>query len=184
MVFSSSAAEGRDLGVALLPFFCSKALKSSFLPASRLALPLDPAEAANSLMGDSAVFLIGEWEVGLLPPAKASPGSFQPSSFLLDLNERKFALSEFVRQTFPNASYNFTNASDTIWELLCNSLVSSRTYQLSLSPLSPQSPLSGPLSLHSFQCPQLESLGLCLQAQSCPGSGTKEEFKESKLVAQ
>lgn len=79
----------------MLPFFCSKALKSSFLPASRLALPLDPAEAADSLTGDSAVFFTGEWELGLLPPAKASPGSFQPSSFLLDLNKRKFALSEF-----------------------------------------------------------------------------------------
>lgn len=85
VVLSSSAAEGRDLGVALLPFFCSKALKSLFLPASRLALPLDPAETADSLMEKSAVFFIGEWELDLLPPAKASPGSFQPSSFLLDL---------------------------------------------------------------------------------------------------
>lgn len=100
MVFSSSAAEGRDLGVALLPFFCSKALKSSFLPASRLAPPLDPAGAADSLVGDSAVFLIGEWELGLLLLAKASPGSFQPSSFLLDLNERKFAWNESVWQAF------------------------------------------------------------------------------------
>lgn len=100
MVFSSSAAEGRDLGVALLPFFCSKALKSSFLPASRLALPLDPAEAANSLTGDSGGFLTGEWELGLLLPAKVSPGSFQPSSFLLDLNKRKCAFSEFMCKHF------------------------------------------------------------------------------------
>ena len=40
------------------------------------------------------------------------------------------------------------------------------------------------LSLYSFQCPRMESLCLCLQAQSWPGSGTKEEFKESRLVAQ
>lgn len=79
----------------MLPFFCSKALNSSFLPASRLALPLDPAEADDSLTGESAGFFPGEWELGLLPPAKVSPGSFQPSSFLLDLNKKKFALSEF-----------------------------------------------------------------------------------------
>lgn len=35
------------------------------------------------------------------------------------------------------------------------------------------------LSLYSFQCPRMESLGLCLQAPR-----TKEEFKESRLVAQ
>lgn len=103
MVFSSSAAEGRDLGVALLPFFCSKALKSSFLPASRLALLPDPVVAVDSLIGDSAVFFIGEWEL-VLPPTKASPGSFQPSSFLLDLDKRKFGLSEFMQQTFTSAS--------------------------------------------------------------------------------
>lgn len=82
--FSSSAAEGRVLGVALLPFFWSKALKSSFLPASRQALPLGPGAAADSPVGDSAVFFTGEWELGLLP-VKPSPVSFQPSSFLLDL---------------------------------------------------------------------------------------------------
>lgn len=162
VVFSSSAAEGRDLGVALIPFFCSKALKSSFLPASRLALPPDPAEVADSLTGESAVFFIGEWELALLPPAKASPGSFQPSSFLLDLNKRKFALSEILQQTFPNASYNYMNAHDMIWRLLCSCLANSHTYQLSLSPPSPQSPFSGPPSLHDFQGPQLQSLGLCL----------------------
>lgn len=93
MVLSSSAAEGRVLGVALLPFFCSKALKSSFLPASRQALLLGPAAAADSLVGESAVLFTGEWELGLLP-VKPSPGSFQPNSFLLDLNERKIGLSE------------------------------------------------------------------------------------------
>lgn len=94
MVFSSSAAEGRVLGVALLPFFWSKALKSSFLPASRQALPLGPGAAADSPVGESAVFFTGEWELGLLP-VKPSPVSFQPSSFLLDLNERKIHLRGF-----------------------------------------------------------------------------------------
>lgn len=94
MDFSSSAADGRVLGVALLPFFWSKALKSSFLPASRQALPLGPGAAADSPVGDSAVFFTGEWELGLLP-VKPSPVSFQPSSFLLDLNERKIHLREF-----------------------------------------------------------------------------------------
>lgn len=72
VVFSSSAAEGRDFGVVLLPFFWSKALKSSFLPMSRLALLPDPeavveaaaaavaAAVADSLMGESAVLFPGE----------------------------------------------------------------------------------------------------------------------------
>lgn len=94
VVFSSSAAEARVLGVALLPFFWSKALKSSFLPASRQALPLGPVAAADSLVGESAVFFTGECELALLP-VKPSPVSFQPSSFLLDLNEKKTGLSEF-----------------------------------------------------------------------------------------
>lgn len=88
VVLSSSAAEGRVLGVALFPFFWSKALKSSFLPASRQALPLGPVAAADSVVGESPVFFTGEWELGLLP-GKPSPGSFQPRSFLLDLNERE-----------------------------------------------------------------------------------------------
>lgn len=59
-----------------------------------------------------------------------------------------------------------------------------QSYLPAFSLPNPQSPLTGPLPLHTFQCPQLESLGMCLQAPSCPHSGTKEEFKELKLVAQ
>lgn len=108
VVLSSSAAEGRVLGVALLPFFWSKALKSSFLPASRQALALGPVAAADSVVGESAVFFTGEWELGLLP-GKPSPGSFQPRSFLLDLKEGKTGLSEvreFREQTASKALKN------------------------------------------------------------------------------
>lgn len=79
VVLSSSAADGRVPGLALLPFFCSRALKSSFLLED---FPVLPPVAGDSLVGDPEVFT-GEWELGRL--LKVSPGSFLPKTFLFDL---------------------------------------------------------------------------------------------------
>lgn len=83
VVLSSSAADGRVPGLVLLLFFCSRALKSSFLLED---FPLLPAAAArDSPVGEPEVFT-GEWEVGRL--LKVSPGSFRPRTFLLDLGTK------------------------------------------------------------------------------------------------
>lgn len=67
----------------MLPFFWSRALKSSFLLED---FPVLPAAAGDSPVGEPDVFT-GEWELGRLP--KVSPGSFRPKTFLFDLGTRE-----------------------------------------------------------------------------------------------
>lgn len=64
----------------MLPFFWSRALKSSFLLDD---FPVPPAAAGHSLAGEPEVFT-GEWALGRL--LKVSPGSFRPRTFLFDLS--------------------------------------------------------------------------------------------------
>lgn len=91
VVLSSSAADGRVPGLALLLFFWSRALKSSFLLED---FPVPPAAAGDSLVGEPEVFT-GEWELGRLP--KVSPGSFRPKTFLFDLGTKEMAVGEQPR---------------------------------------------------------------------------------------